>query len=99
MRNKYRVLSVILAFVLTVGTVIPATFIALANTRYIDEDCSAKNTYDEDGIKYSSDEIEVDGEISYVTAIDAVGIGEYKLSRHGKLVDNSGVYGSNAIRF
>ncbi|MBO5020177.1 MAG: hypothetical protein J6D52_05890 [Clostridia bacterium] len=99
MRNKYRVLSVILAFVLTVGTVIPATFIALANTRYIDEDCSAKNTYDEEGIKYSSDEIEVDGEISYVTAIDAVGIGEYKLSRHGKLVDNSGVYGSNAIRF
>lgn len=99
MRNKYRVLSVILAFVLTVGTVIPATFIALTNTRYIDEDCSAKNTYDEEGIKYSSDEIEVDGEISYVTAIDAVGIGEYKLSRHGKLVDNSGVYGSNAIRF
>lgn len=99
MRNKYRVLSVILAVVLTVSTVISATFIALANTRYIDEDCSAKNTYDEEGIKYSSDEIEVDGEISYVTAIDAVGIGEYKLSRHGELARNSGVYSSNAIRF
>jgi len=99
MSNKYRVLSVVLAVLLTVSAIMPETFFASANDGYINEDCSVKNTFDEENVVYSSEEIEADGKISYVTVNDEIGIGEYKLSRHGKFEENSGVADSNAVRF
>ena len=88
MKNKNRVLSIILAVLLTVSAVIPVTFFASEDKGYIDEDCSVKNTYDEENITYSSEKIEVGEKNSYVTVNDVIGIGEYKLSRHGKFEKN-----------
>ena len=59
MKNKKRVLSIILAVLLTVGAIIPTTFSASEDKGYIDEDCSVKNTYDEVNITYSSEKIVV----------------------------------------
>ena len=59
MKNKKRVLSIILAVLLTVGAIIPTTFSASEDKGYIDEDCSVKNTYDEENITYSSEKIEI----------------------------------------
>lgn len=99
MKLKSRALSVLLAASLTVGTVIPASLAVWADNGYINEDCAAKNTYDEEDINYSSEKTKIDGKEVYVTVRDTVGDGEYYLSKHGAFTENVGVDGSNAIRF
>ena len=98
MKYRNRVLAVVLAVLLIAAVIIPVNLAVWANNGYISEDCSTKNTYDED-ITYSSEEIKADGKLSYTTARQVLGDGEYKLSHHGKFEENSGVDGSNAIRF
>ena len=99
MKDKKKVLSVVLAILLIVSAVVPETLFASANNGYINEDCFVKNTFDEENVVYSSEEIEADGKTSYVTSPELISVGEYKLSRHGKFEENSGVDDSNAIRF
>ena len=65
MKDKKKVLSVVLAILLIVSAVVPETLFASANNGYINEDCFVKNTFDEENVVYSSEEIEADGKTSY----------------------------------